>query len=35
MTNETATPEKKALLEAFDTVIKTQAAERENQRQQE
>jgi len=35
MTNETATPEKKALLEAFDTVIKTQAAEREIQRQQE
>lgn len=32
MTNETATPEKKALLEAFDTVIKTQADEREAQR---
>jgi hypothetical protein len=32
MTNETATPEKKALLEAFDTVLKTQADEREAQR---
>jgi hypothetical protein len=32
MTNETATPEKKALLEAFDTVIRTQADERESQR---
>ena len=31
MTNETATPEKKALLEAFDTVLKTQAEEREAQ----
>jgi hypothetical protein len=35
MTNETATPEKKALLEAFDTVLKTQAEEREVRRQQE
>ncbi len=35
MTNETATPEKKALLEAFDTVLKTQAEEREAQRQAE
>jgi hypothetical protein len=33
MTHETATPEKKALLEAFDTVIRTQADEREAQRQ--
>ncbi|HYC32425.1 MAG TPA: hypothetical protein VEB59_09075 [Gemmatimonadales bacterium] len=33
MTNETTTPEKKALLEAFDTVIKAQADEREAQRQ--
>jgi hypothetical protein len=33
MTNETATPEKKALLDAFDTVIKSQADEREAQRQ--
>jgi hypothetical protein len=32
MTNDTATPEKKALLEAFDTVLKTQADEREAQR---
>ena len=33
MTNETATPEKKALLEAFDTVIRAQADQREAQRQ--
>jgi hypothetical protein len=32
MTNETASPEKKALLEAFDSVIRTQADERETQR---
>lgn len=32
MTHETTTPEKKALLEAFDTVLKTQAEEREAQR---
>ena len=35
MTNETATPEKKALLEAFDTVLKTQADEREAERRAE
>ncbi|HEU5039927.1 MAG TPA: hypothetical protein VFT84_03840 [Gemmatimonadales bacterium] len=35
MTNETATPEKKALLEAFDTVLKAQAEEREARRQEE
>src|SRR5919112_1786256 len=35
MTNETATPEKKALLDAFDTVLRTQADERETQRQAE
>jgi hypothetical protein len=32
MTNDTVTPEKAALLEAFDTVLKTQADEREAQR---
>ena len=32
MTNDTASPEKKALLEAFDSVIRTQADEREAQR---
>jgi hypothetical protein len=32
MTHEIATPEKKALLQAFDTVLKTQADEREAQR---
>jgi hypothetical protein len=31
MSNEAATPEKKALLEAFDTVLKRQAEEREAQ----
>jgi hypothetical protein len=31
MSKETATPEKKALLEAFDTVLKRQAEEREAQ----
>lgn len=35
MTHETATPEKKALLEAFDTVLKTQAEQREAERQAE
>ena len=35
MTNETATSDKKALLEAFDTVIKTQAEEREAKRREE
>ena len=34
MTNETATPEKKALLEAFDTVIRSQADERDAQRRE-
>ena len=34
MTNDTASPEKKALLEAFDSVIKTQAEEREAERQE-
>lgn len=34
MTHETATPEKKALLEAFDTVLKAQAEEREAQRRE-
>ena len=29
MTNETATPEKKALLDAFDTVLRSQAEQRE------
>ena len=32
-TGSTATPEKKALLEAFDTVLKTKADERESERQ--
>ena len=31
-TNPTATPEKRALLEAFDTVLKTKASERESER---
>jgi len=34
MTNETATPEKKALLEAFDSVLKTQAEVREAQQRE-
>ena len=34
MTHETATPEKKALLEAFDTVIKTQTEQREAERRE-
>jgi hypothetical protein len=35
MTNETATPEKKALLDAFDTVLRTQAEQREAQQREE
>ncbi len=35
MTNPIATPEKKALLDAFDAVLKTQAEAREAERQEE
>ena len=35
MTNETATPEKKALLDAFDTVLRSQAAQREAEQLEE